>query len=304
MHAPDRALSDLGRALRDGGYEFTTITPESHRRVNARPQNKLAGSLRDVFGWSRPFDASIVPRHLLDLLTAAQCVVEHGGRLRSTVRYSTYRSLMFVHSAFPTTGADSVFFGPDTYRFLNLLAHLAPAAERAVDIGSGTGAGGLLIAPACGSVTLTDINPVALRYAAVNADLNDIGNSVALSSDILAGVDGQFDLIVSNPPYLIDAAKRTYRDGGGQFGEGLSRSIVTQSLDRLAPRGRLILYTATAVVDGVDTFFDSIRPILSAKRIRFDYSEIDPDVFGDELETGAYRTVDRIAAVGLDLTLF
>ncbi|MGE0403972.1 MAG: SAM-dependent methyltransferase, partial [Kofleriaceae bacterium] len=33
------------------------------------------------------------------------------------------------------------------------------------------------------------------------------------------------------------------------------------------------------------------------------YEEIDPDVFGEELDTPAYRDVDRIAAVGATIAL-
>ncbi|MGZ8853315.1 MAG: SAM-dependent methyltransferase, partial [Thermoanaerobaculia bacterium] len=61
------SLVRLGRLLRDSGYRFTTITPESHARVNRRAGNERARSLRDVFGWSRPFDASLLPPAMLAL---------------------------------------------------------------------------------------------------------------------------------------------------------------------------------------------------------------------------------------------
>jgi hypothetical protein len=42
-----------------------------------------------------------------------------------------------------------------------------------------------------------------------------------------------------------------------------------------------------------------LRPVLQLYASHFVYEEIDPDVFGEELERPAYAHVDRIAAVGL-----
>ena len=49
VHDADRALVELGSLLKEDGYAFTAITPESHRRVLAR--GLPAKDLRDVFGW-------------------------------------------------------------------------------------------------------------------------------------------------------------------------------------------------------------------------------------------------------------
>jgi SAM-dependent methyltransferase len=303
MQNPDLALLRLGKLLRDSGYRFITITPASHRRVNARPENAIARNVRDVFGWSRPFAPTLLPTEMMSLLSEANCVASEGELLRSTVRFSTRDAMLFVHSAFPTTGSDAVFFGPDTYRYLSLLEQLAPTAKRAVDIGAGTGAGGLSIAKSCGSVVLSDINDVALRYSRINAELNGIKNVEIVSSDVLRGVEGDIDLVIANPPYLVDDDARLYRDGGGRFGEWLSLEIVRQSLARLAPGGRLILYTASAIVDGVDTFHSAIGPLVTEKIAQVRYSELDPDVFNEELDRAVYLAVERIAVVALDVSL-
>ena len=284
-------LLRLGRLLRERGYRFTTITPASHARVNARAGNERARNVRDVFGWSRAGAENALPDDIRALLHEAG----------ASVRYSTADDLIFVHSAFPTNDADSVFFGPDTYRYLNLLRRLRPTAKRAVDVGCGTGAGGILIANDCERLVLADVSRKALEYAAVNAELNEVRNVEIVESDVLQGIEGPIDLVISNPPYLIDDDSRTYRDGGGRFGEGLSVEIVRQSLDRLEPGGRLILYTASAIVDGRDTFRESIGELVSG--LPLSYDEIDPDVFGEELERPAYADADRIAVVALDLTL-
>lgn len=293
----------LGRLLRESGYVFTTITPVSHRRVNARPENAVARSLRDVFGWSRPFPRTLLPSRMLELLREAGELLDEGELLRSGVRFSTRGELLFVHSAFPTTGADAVFFGPDTYRYLSLLEWLAPSARRAVDIGCGSGAGGLFIAGNCERIVLADINDVALRYSRINAELNGVANVEIVASDVLRGVEGDVDLIIANPPYLVDDDARLYRDGGGQFGERLSLEIVRQSLERLSSGGRLILYTASAIVEGTDTFRKAVEPLLMETGAEIRYKELDPDVFNEELDRDAYRSAERIAVVALDVTI-
>ncbi len=108
--------------------------------------------------------------------------------------------------------------------------------------------------------------------------------------------------IIANPPYLADPLARTYRDGGGILGTGLSIRFVRESLARLAPGGQLVLYTGAPIADGVDRFAAAARPLVHAARAEVVYEEIDPDVFGDELDSPAYGEVERIAAVVLSFT--
>jgi methylase of polypeptide subunit release factors len=303
----DRALLRLGEALRACGYAFTTVTPATHARVNARPENSKAKDLRDVFGWSRPFTRGVLPADIFALMQEAGILVEENGMVRSRVRVSSLAGELFFHSAFPTTEADAVFFGPDTYRFARAIAaglreRTAPIAN-AIDIGCGAGPGGILVTKHASSarVLMTDINDAALRLARVNAALAGAANAIARRSDILAEIDGTFDFIVSNPPYLNDARQRAYRHGGGDFGADLSLRILDAALPRLAPAGTLILYSGTAIVGGRDLFRESALPRLATGDFAWTYEEVDPDVFGEELEAQAYRTADRIAAVVLNV---
>jgi methylase of polypeptide subunit release factors len=205
---------------------------------------------------------------------------------------------LLAHSAYPTTAADAVFFGPDTYRFAAFLRAHAPAdIGTVVDVGCGTGAGGLLLAPRARSVVLLDVSPAALRFARANCELNGVEARIA-QSDVLQGLEETPDLIVANPPYLADPLRRAYRDGGGELGTGLSERIVDESLQRLRPGGRLLLYTATPVIEGEHLLWRKLVPLLG--KASADYQELDPDVFGEELERPAYSRVERIAVVGLD----
>ncbi|MCP1501126.1 methylase of polypeptide subunit release factors [Pseudomonas migulae] len=308
LGAADLALLQLGRRLQADGYRFITPTPLTHQRVNDRAFGQSARTLREVFGWSRSFEPGLLSADEQRQLQQAGVLEESNGRLKSHIRWSSLDDLLFVHSGFPTDAADAVFFGPDTYRFAQLLhTHLQQSfapVRRAVDIGCGAGVGAIVIARARreAEVLAVDINPAALRLTAVNAALAEVANVSVEASDVLQDVDGTFDLIVANPPYMADPAERAYRHGGGAYGAQLSVRIVEQALNRLTAGGSLVLYTGVAMIDGCDPFLDALAPYLDSARFGWTYREIDPDVFGEELLMPGYQRVERIAVVALIVT--
>lgn len=304
------AMVDLGRALRQHAYGFTTVTPLTHARVNARDSAAWAHDLAGIFGWSRPFKSAVPNPAILALMERAGVIDDSGedGALRAQVRASTLDGQLYFHSAYPTTAADAVFFGPDTYRFIralrNSLAALNMPVRRAADIGCGAGPGAITLALAYpgAEVFALDINPAALVLAEVNARIAGADNLEAVNSNLLKDVDGQFDLIVSNPPYLLDREQRAYRHGGGDLGAGMSVAVVEEAIARLAPGGVLMLYTGVAIVANADPFRMAVEPRLRDAGFLWSYEEIDPDVFGEELDEPAYQHADRIAAVWLCAT--
>jgi methylase of polypeptide subunit release factors len=305
------ALLRLAGWLQGEGYSFTTVTPATHARVNARAGTQQARDLRDVFGWSRPFAPDLLPAAALEPLRSVDLLKPAGqGLLRSSVRFSSLRGHLFAHSAYPTVEDDAVFFGPDTHRFVHLIEDELrrgplPQHARILDVGCGSGAGGvaaaLIAAESRPRLVLADINPRALRFAAANASHANCGEALLVEGDLYGAVDGQFDLIIANPPYLNDSGERTYRHGGGSFGEALSERIVREGLLRLAPGGRLVLYTGATIVRGRDTLLEILRPALDGSGWPWRYGELDPDVFGEELDEPAYVEAERIAAVGMVL---
>jgi methylase of polypeptide subunit release factors len=297
-----QAHGELLRAVASTGYAFVAPTPETHRRVNARPGTEAARNLRDIFGWSRPFDRETLGEPIFRLLEQANALDPSGNLWKSKLRIATLDGRHFLHSAYPTTAPDAVFFGPDTYRFVRAALAVLPERRygRAVDLGCGSGAGGLSVAARrlVGELFLTDINQAALGLAHVNARHAGIPAN-CLESDLLNALDGDFDLILANPPYLADPGKRAYRDGGGALGLDLGFRILREGLARLAPGGILLLYTGVPIAEGIDPLLEFARRTIPAAGYRFDYSEIDPDVFGEELDRPDYAGIDRIAAVAL-----
>jgi methylase of polypeptide subunit release factors len=305
---PDAALLQLGALLHDQGYTFTTVTPATHARVNHRPQNRRAHSLRDVLGWSRPFGPGVLPEPVVELLDTAGVLTRHGDDWRSQIRFSSYDSQLFIHSAFPTTAPDAVFFGPDTYRMADAaVAHLQTRnrpTRRVVDIGCGTGAGAITVAKRLpeAEVLAVDINDAALRFTRINSTLAGTSGVQTCHSNLLDGLDGAFDLIISNPPFMIDPAGRAYRDGGGTHGHNLSLAIIDAAATRLHPGGSLVLFSGTGIADGHDPLREAANAHLHRTDLHWTYREVDPDVYGEELHGPAYTHAERIAVVVLTAT--
>jgi methylase of polypeptide subunit release factors len=299
-------LVALGKFLQLQDYRFTTITPASHRRVVERDPSYEAQNLTDIFGWSRLFRRKRFPE-VADMLDEAGELEARGAAFHSKVRFSTLADQIYIHSAFPTDAPDSVFFGPDTYRFARAIRNSFPRGKncptRIIDLGCGSGAGGIyaasLVSGERPDLILVDINDKALQYSRVNCVLNGTQQTTTLvNSDLFAKITEAADLIISNPPYLVDSKARAYRHGGAN-GYDLSVRIAEESLDYLKPGGRLILYTGAPVAAGEDQFRTALTRAMTAKSRSFHYEEIDPDVFGEELDQPSYAHADRIAAVSV-----
>jgi methylase of polypeptide subunit release factors len=304
----DKALLELLELLKDRDYQFVTPTPATHARIVQRPERRLAQSVTDVLGWSLPFAEGSVGRDVMSLLKQAEMLDEQGPLLRSKVRVSRLQDQLFLHSAYPTAEPDAVFFGPDSYRFADLIsAELSVCPDRAgaqiVDIGTGSGVGAIIASRACpyAQVRMTDVNPLALRFARINACAAGV-TADTLECSSLDFVDGEIDIVTANPPYIIDPDCRLYRDGGGMHGAQVSFDMAKMALGRLAPGGRLILYTGSAIVNGEDALKRALSRESEARGYSVAYRELDPDVFGEELENDAYRDVERIALVAAVIT--
>jgi methylase of polypeptide subunit release factors len=299
--AAQHALGELLAELEGSGYAFVPPTPATHARVIARPGREQARGLRDVFGWSLPFAADLLPPTMLDALERSGSLRRDGELLKSAIRVARLRDRLFIHSAFPTCAEDAVFFGPDSYRFVDFVARELDGrrVSRLVDLGAGSGVGGIMAGAMLpgAAIVLLDTNARALAKAAVNA--RHAGAIAELvEGESLDAVTGPVDLIIANPPYMIDEEDRTYRDGGDMHGGRVSLDWALAGARRLEPGGAMLLYTGSAIVDGADELRTALERELPASGCRLRYQEIDPDVFGEDLAKPAYRDVERIAVVG------
>ena len=302
----EQAALALLRTLDTAGYNFTAPTPETHRRVVARPTMRTARDLRGVFGWSLPFEEQVVGPDLLTLLRHARMLRETSAGLVSKVRASRVRGQLFLHSAYPTTSDESVFLGPDSIRFADfLVGQLSGGApvSRLVDIGAGAGVGGIVAAAVLpgAAIEFGDINRAALSLARVNAAHAGVA-AVTYESNGVDAVAPGFDVAIANPPFIIDEDGPAYRAGGDMHGAELSLQWTLAAAEKAAPGGRVLLYTGSAIVDGGDALRGELERRLPALGCRLDYRELDPDIFGDQLDHPGYEEVERIAAIGAVVT--
>lgn len=305
--AEDQALLRLLRLLRERGYRFVTPTPATHARVVARADRSMARALEDVLGWSLPFAEDALDPDVLRLLQAGNAVEPIGTLWRSRVRVSSLGGRLFLHSAYPTTAQDAVFFGPDSYRFADFLraeltAQAPPPRARMADIATGAGVGAALLGDSWpdAEIIASDLNGQALRFARIN--LADASRTRFVEAPGVSGLQAPLDIISINPPFIIDGEGRAYRDGGDMHGAALSLSLATDAMSVLAPGGRVLLYTGSAIVSGKDALRDALFEAARAHGCTVRYREIDPDIFGEELDAPAYADVDRIAAIGAVVT--
>ena len=299
----DAALLELLSRLEAAGYDFVSPTPAVHGLVARRRRADEADLLRDVLGWGRAFHAETAPAWLLDVLTEADALREDADGLRARLRVSRLDGRLHLHSA-SSADEQAVFLGPDSYRYVRFLRQALSGASwrQALEIGVGAGAGALAIAALDpeASIVATDINPQALRLCRLNA------RHAGLPIDLRPGgfpAEGVWDLIAANPPYMAGRSGRLYRDGGGQYGAEVALEWAKEALSRLAPGGRLLLYTGAPVVAGQDLVRTALATLADRRGARLVYEEIDPDVFGASLARASYAEVERIAAVGAVVTV-
>ncbi|MEQ1634851.1 MAG: class I SAM-dependent methyltransferase [Planctomycetota bacterium] len=121
------------------------------------------------------------------------------------------------------------------------LAKYTGARNRAIDVGTGSGVLALQMAKAgFKQVIATDINPNAIESVARQLRRLSVAPPIELEHADQFGKDrGPLDLIVSNPPWMKGEVGRTL-DLAMYFQDGFFERFYDQSLQRLAPGGRVV----------------------------------------------------------------
>lgn len=120
------------------------------------------------------------------------------------------------------------------------LAHAVVRAPvgRALDLGTGCGIQALHLDAHCDEIVATDTNRRALTLAAATARLNGMSWDLRCGSMFEPVAGERFDLIVSNPPFVVGtgALDYIYRDSG-MAGDALCQNLIEQAADHLEPGG-------------------------------------------------------------------
>lgn len=89
----------------------------------------------------------------------------------------------------------------DTFLLAEVVAETVRPDDRFLEVGCGAGLVAMAAARAGAAVTCTDTNPAAVALARRNARENRL-EVTAVETDLLHGIDGPFDVVAFNPPYL------------------------------------------------------------------------------------------------------
>lgn len=132
--------------------------------------------------------------------------------------------------------------------------------DSVLDLGTGCGIQALHASRHAGAVTATDVSGRALGIAGLNAGLNGCADITFTHSDLYDNLPGsRYDLIVSNPPFVItprhaDVPAYDYRDGG-LIGDEIVGRVVRGAAEHLRPGGMAQLlgnWEYTPDADGAD----------------------------------------------------
>ena len=118
--------------------------------------------------------------------------------------------------------------------------------ERILEIGPGSGVVSIHCAKNGCSVTAADVNPHAVECTILNSKRNDVDITV-LHSDLYEKVDGIFDCIVFNLPYLpVDEEGELEKAwSGGSDGIGPLPGLLEGSDEHLDPNGRIVIVVSS-----------------------------------------------------------
>ncbi len=247
----------LGAILRRGGYS----EPELRRVVGAPldravdpdylavavrrigEESDLLATLAGLLLLGLEVDAERVRAALapldLDRLAGAGLVSRSAGGVRALVRIFPYEGLLLSGDlpGASGTGAEEVTVPGPSARTLAALT-VRSRVDTALDLGSGGGVQGLLLARHAGTVVLSDVSPRARAMAALNARLNAIDNIDLRTGDWFDPVAGErFDVVSANLPYVVSPdVSYVHRDNALER-DSLSRSIVRKASKHVTEGG-------------------------------------------------------------------
>ncbi|HEX4640903.1 MAG TPA: peptide chain release factor N(5)-glutamine methyltransferase [Chthoniobacterales bacterium] len=157
---------------------------------------------------------------------------------------------------------------PETEQLVELLqSRIENRESKILDVGTGSGVIALSLSTKFpeAQITATDVSPEALSVARENAERLGLTDRVTfMESDLLIGVNGVFNLIVANLPYVAEKDRATLSREvlhdpeialfGGENGDAVVRRLIESAPDHLAPGGLLALEIGLGQTDDLAAF--------------------------------------------------
>ena len=140
----------------------------------------------------------------------------------------------------------------DSLLFADIINTIDMKGKKLLDMGTGTGLLAIIASKKGATVTAADIDKESLEIAEKNAENNKAVVSF-VHSDLFQNINGKFDIIVFNPPYLPSdetdayASKRTDYDGGKTGCDVINRFLI--SANRHLNTAGMILMLISSLTD-------------------------------------------------------
>lgn len=141
-----------------------------------------------------------------------------------------------------TVGGRSIEVLPGVYKPLeneHACASYCRDGDRVLDLGCGTGVGSVFCASKAREIVAVDISAQAVTNARRNFERHGVTNATASQSDMFDNVEGKFDLILANPPYV----EADFEGEEEQFATSVRYlpALFANLDDHLAQDGRLLI---------------------------------------------------------------
>ena len=251
LAAADFTFAAVGRLL--GGRAHDALhrnetTPALRRTTDGSPLATLSRLFLLQTDVTRAAADAALPG-LVDALVAGGMLAASGGEVRALLDCRPYaddeHDWWVVSDLTPgldgqhvTVTADHVLGVSPASTSLAQLTIREPVGQ-ALDLGTGCGVQALHLSTHAGTVVATDVNRRALDVAAFNAALNEVRLDLRDGSLWEPVAGGEFDLITTNPPFVISPAtadRLVYRDSGLP-GDQVVEAIVRGAPAHLADGG-------------------------------------------------------------------
>ena len=285
-----RAWQALGRAIAavPAWPEAIGGTPPVPRQVTKKPVTPKPGAtdfdlLVHLFVGHDAVDARalaerIRPAKVADL-EAAGLLERSGTEVVSRFGIERWGGVAVLHD-WPEWGdaSDYVMGLTNAGRSLAWFTPRAPTG-RVLDLGTGSGIQALCAASHAEAVVAVDVNPRAVTMTEASAALCGTDRVEVRQGSWFEPVEGEsFDLVVTNPPFVISPENRlVYRDGGREADE-LCGALLADLPEVLAPGGRAVMLVEWAQRSGEEwstTPLDWLAP-LAADGIVVRYGDSTP----------------------------
>ena len=258
-HDDPTSIAQLRSALWSAGYRTARVSealgadgqhlqPDPTQAILLKrqlPAGESLSTLIRLFILSHPVPAEDAANALapLTLESAARLgvvSVTEGGEIDGAVRITPYEDFLFACSRVPDIAAverDHVMGVTGSSINLANLTVRRPV-DLTLDLGCGCGFQSLFASRHSSRVVATDINQAAVAFTRFNARLNGVDNIDCREGSFMEPVQGeQFDLIVSNPPFVMSPDSRLLFRDGGMAGDELSRKVLGDVADGLREGG-------------------------------------------------------------------